>query len=94
MSADAQERGSRISARWRIVGWIVLTTAIALLAVVVTMRSLLQGQVDQAADAGIVQEVEEFRTSSPNSLRWYLSRESTSHASTASLHRTANTEFK
>ena len=35
---------------------------IALLAVVVTMRSLLQGQVDQAADAGIVQEVEEFRT--------------------------------
>ena len=62
MSADAQERGSRVSARWRIVGWIVLTTAIALLAVVVTMRSLLQGQVDQAADAGIVQEVEEFRT--------------------------------
>ena len=38
MSADAQERGSRVSARWRIVGWIVLTTAIALLAVVVTMR--------------------------------------------------------
>ena len=62
MSADAQERGSRVSARWRIVGWIGLTTAMALLAVVVTMRSLLQGQVDQAADAGIVQEVEEFRT--------------------------------
>lgn len=62
MSAIDQERGSRVSARWRIVGWIVLTTAIALLAVVVTMRSLLQGQVDQAADAGIVQEVEEFRT--------------------------------
>lgn len=62
MSPTDQEHGSGISARWRIVGWIVLTTAIALLAVVVTMRSLLQGQVDQAADAGIVQEVEEFRT--------------------------------
>lgn len=60
--ADEHERGSRVSARWRIVGWIVLTTSIALLAVIVTMRSLLLGQVDQGANEGIVQEVDEFRT--------------------------------
>ena len=59
---DQQERGSRVSARWRIVGWIVLTTAIALMAVIVTMRSLLLGQVAQGANDGIVQEVDEFRT--------------------------------
>lgn len=56
------DRGSRVSARWRIVGWIVLTTSIALLAVVVTMRSLLLGQVAQSANEGITQEIEEFRT--------------------------------
>lgn len=60
--AVCADRGSRVSARWRIVGWIVLTTSIALLAVVVTMRSLLLGQVAQSANDGITQEVEEFRT--------------------------------
>lgn len=59
VSAD---RGSRVSARWRIVGWIVLTVSIALMAVVVTMRSLLLGQVAHSANDGITQEVEEFRT--------------------------------
>lgn len=40
----------------------ILTTAIVLLAVVASMRSILTGQVAQAANEGIVQEVEEFRT--------------------------------
>lgn len=57
-----ETRGSRVSARWRIVGWMVLTTAIVLLAIVASMRSILMGQVAQAANEGIVQEVEEFRT--------------------------------
>lgn len=56
------EHGSRISARWRIVGWIVLTTAVILLAVMVTMRSVLLGQVDTRANHDIVQEVDEFAT--------------------------------
>lgn len=57
-----ETRGSRVSARWRIVGWMVLTTAIVLLAIVASMRSILMGQVAQAANEGIVQEVDEFRT--------------------------------
>ncbi|MBG6216157.1 signal transduction histidine kinase [Arthrobacter sp. CAN_A6] len=54
--------GSSVSARWRIVGWIVLTTALALLAVIVTVRSLLISGVDRDANADIMQEVEEFST--------------------------------
>lgn len=57
-----ETRGSRVSARWRIVGWMVLTTAIVLLAVVASMRSILIGQVNQAANEGIVQEVKELKT--------------------------------
>lgn len=40
----------------------MLTTGIVLLAIVASMRSILLGQVAQAANEGIVQEVEEFRT--------------------------------
>jgi two-component system OmpR family sensor kinase len=54
--------GSSISARWRIVGWIVLTTALALLAVLVTVRSLLMASVDQDANEDVGQEVQEFTT--------------------------------
>ncbi|MFL4477402.1 ATP-binding protein [Paeniglutamicibacter sp. ORCA_105] len=57
-----ERQGSAVSARWRIVGWIVLTTALALLAVTVTMRSVMSGQVAEAANVGVVQEIEEFRT--------------------------------
>ncbi|MDN5699693.1 MAG: hypothetical protein L0G85_05165 [Kocuria sp.] len=46
---------TRVSARWRIVGWIVLTTLLALLAVTVTMRSFLMGQVSESANAAISQ---------------------------------------
>lgn len=56
------EHGSRVSARGRIVGWIVLTTALALLAVMVTMRSVLLGQLATRANHDIVQEVDEFST--------------------------------
>lgn len=52
---------TRVSARWRIVGWIVLTTLLALLAVTVTMRSFLMGQVSESANAAIAQEFDEFR---------------------------------
>ncbi|MDO5698051.1 MAG: HAMP domain-containing sensor histidine kinase [Dermatophilus congolensis] len=58
----AAEHGSRVSARWRIVGWIVLTTALSLLAVMVTLRSVLLTQVATQANYGIVQEVDEFET--------------------------------
>lgn len=58
----ASPGGSSVSARWRIVGWIVLTTALALLAVLVTVRSLLMAGVDQDANEDIVQEVQEFTT--------------------------------
>ncbi|MGO1229804.1 ATP-binding protein [Glutamicibacter arilaitensis] len=60
---DLQEnQGSTVSARLRIVGWIVLTTALALLAVTASMRSIMSGQVAESANVGIAQEIEEFRT--------------------------------
>ncbi|MGO2619506.1 MAG: HAMP domain-containing sensor histidine kinase [Glutamicibacter ardleyensis] len=62
MNETGQRQGSTVSARVRIVGWIVLTTAVALLAVTVTMRSIMSGQVAEAANVGITQEIEEFRT--------------------------------
>ncbi|WP_404289844.1 ATP-binding protein [Glutamicibacter arilaitensis] len=62
MTKHAERQGSTVSARLRIVGWIVLTTALALLAVTVTMRSIMSGQVADAANVGITQEIEEFRT--------------------------------
>ena len=54
--------GSAVSARWRIVGWIVLTTALALLALLVTVRSLLIAGVDRDANDDVVQEAQEFTT--------------------------------
>jgi two-component system OmpR family sensor kinase len=54
--------GSSVSARWRIVGWIVLTTALALIALLVTVRSLLIAGVDRDANDDVVQEVQEFTT--------------------------------
>lgn len=58
----AQPLTSRLSTRWKIVGWIMLVTALALLAVTVTTRSVLLNQVAERANASIVQEAEEFRT--------------------------------
>lgn len=54
-------RGSALPARWRILSWILLTTAVALVAVVVTARALLLNHVDRNANAAIAQEIDEFR---------------------------------
>ncbi|MBS9372462.1 sensor histidine kinase [Rhodococcus sp. B50] len=54
-------RGSALPARWRILSWILLTTAVALVAVVVTARVLLLNHVDRDANADIAQEIDEFR---------------------------------
>lgn len=54
--------GSPVPARLRIAAWITLATAVGLLAVVLTIRSALLAGVDRDADAGIRQELDEFRT--------------------------------
>jgi two-component system OmpR family sensor kinase len=54
--------GSPVPARLRIVGWIMLAAALGLLAVVLTVRSALLSDVERAANAGVAQEVDEFRT--------------------------------
>lgn len=46
---EREKTGSSVSARWRIVGWIVLTTAMTLLVVLIGVRSILMARVDQAA---------------------------------------------
>ncbi|MDO5087427.1 MAG: HAMP domain-containing sensor histidine kinase [Comamonadaceae bacterium] len=48
------------TARWRIVGWIVLTAALAVLALLLTARSIFLRQVYLDANAAIVQEIREF----------------------------------
>lgn len=60
--AASAPQGSRVSARWRIVAWIMLTTLIGLTALVVTVDSALRTDVDREANADVSQEVEEFRT--------------------------------
>jgi two-component system, OmpR family, sensor kinase len=54
--------GSPVPARLRIVGWIMLTAALGLLTVVLTVRSALLSDVERAANAAVAQEVDEFRT--------------------------------
>ncbi len=83
--------GSRVPARWRIAAWILLTTALTLLAVMLTMRSLLLNGATHAAHQDLAQELEEFRafakegkdpttakpfTSIEKMLEIYLSRQS------------------
>lgn len=50
------------SLRWRVMGWMVLGTALTMLAMIMTMRSVLLGRVALGANAAVVQEVNEFRT--------------------------------
>lgn len=52
--------GSRISARWRILGWLLLATAVGLLAVVITVNSAMQASVGRQANDDILQELDEF----------------------------------
>ncbi|MCC3283798.1 MULTISPECIES: sensor histidine kinase [Arthrobacter] len=54
-------RGSKVPARWRIAGWILLTTALTLLAVLLTMKSLLLNEARTQAHQDINQELQEFR---------------------------------
>ncbi|WP_426226582.1 sensor histidine kinase [Pseudarthrobacter sp. DSP2-3-2b1] len=83
--------GSRVPARWRIAGWILLTTALTLLAVLLTVRSLMVNQARGQAHQAIAQEMQEFRafakegvdpttakpfTSIEKMLERYLSRQS------------------
>ncbi|GAA1353919.1 HAMP domain-containing sensor histidine kinase [Falsarthrobacter nasiphocae] len=51
---------SPISARRRIAAWILLTTGLTLLALLLTLRSLMHHDVDHAANTAISQETEEF----------------------------------
>lgn len=48
------------SGRWRIVGWMVATLALALGIVVVVVRSILLGQVAELANRDVSQELQEF----------------------------------
>lgn len=64
VSSRHAERAAATSvpARWRIVAWIVLTTALVLLALGLTLRALLMADVDRTANSDVLQELDEFRT--------------------------------
>lgn len=55
-------RGSGLPARWKITAWIMLTTFVLLVVVLVTARNLLLRDVNTRANADIAQEADEFRT--------------------------------
>jgi signal transduction histidine kinase len=55
-------RGSALPARWKITAWIMLTTLLLLVVVLVTARNLLLRDVDVRANGDVAQEAEEFRT--------------------------------
>lgn len=50
-----------VPARWRIVGWLLMTTTVALVSVGAAVRAALVNLVDNNADAEVVQEVDEFQ---------------------------------
>lgn len=52
--------GVQSTARWRIAGWIVLTTVVMVLVLILTARSIFIRQVHVDANAAIMQEAEEF----------------------------------
>lgn len=54
-------QGSTLPARWRIVGWLMLTTILGLTALVTTVHSTLRAEVDRAANEDVIQEISEFR---------------------------------
>lgn len=60
--AGRRFEAAAIPARWRIVGWIVLTTALVLSGLGLTLRAQLLTDVDRKANTDVVQELEEFRT--------------------------------
>lgn len=61
MTDDQREiRASGLPARWRITGWIVLTTLIALVSVTFTARSIGMIDIEKSAGATITREAEAF----------------------------------
>lgn len=58
---DSRPIGSRVSARWRIVGWLLLTVLLGQLAVITTVHSTLHADVARQANEDVIQELEEFR---------------------------------
>lgn len=57
---DSRPIGSRVSARWRIVGWLLLTVLLGQLAVITTVHSTLHADVARQANEDVIQELEEF----------------------------------
>ncbi|OSI14063.1 hypothetical protein BV914_11115 [Neisseria dumasiana] len=57
------------TARWRIVGWILLTTALMILILILTARSIFIRQVHVEANMAIIQEVQEFNAFAKESCR-------------------------
>ncbi|GAB3293669.1 sensor histidine kinase [Epidermidibacterium keratini] len=53
--------GSRFSARWRILGWLLLSTALVLAAMVVTVSSALEARAARDANTDVTQELAEFQ---------------------------------
>ncbi|MDO4230790.1 MAG: HAMP domain-containing sensor histidine kinase [Lautropia sp.] len=51
-----------VTARWRILGWIMLTTVMVMLLIILTARAIFQNDVLYRANGAILQEVQEFRT--------------------------------
>ncbi len=51
---------TRVPARWRIVGWLLFTAAIGLVALIVTVNSALQAQAAQQSNDDVAQELHEF----------------------------------
>lgn len=59
--AGAGARGSNVSARWRVVGWLMLTSALGLTTLVLTVHSTLRAAVEREANEDVTQELREFR---------------------------------
>lgn len=57
---DNAELHTSVPVRWRILGWLLLTAGIGLLALVVTVHSSLQAQMAQQANNHVLQETREF----------------------------------
>ncbi len=55
-------RGTRVSARWRIVGWLLLTVSLALVTTGLVVHTALAAMIVRDVDAEVLQEVEEFAT--------------------------------
>ncbi|WP_295628630.1 cell wall metabolism sensor histidine kinase WalK [uncultured Corynebacterium sp.] len=53
--------GSKLSARWRIVTWIMVLLGIVLFTIILTTRTIMLSEVEEGANRQVEQEAEEFR---------------------------------